>query len=100
MTQYRHGDLLIVPVDSIPQGAKQTKKTKDRILAYGEVTGHAHRLSDGLVLELEGRTYFKTTVETTLSHEEHGPLKFKPGNYMVTHQREYSPERGAINVRD
>ena len=100
MTMYRHGDLLIMPVCGVPKGAKKVKKSKERILAYGEVTGHAHRLSTGEVTELKGITYFKTTVETLLTHEEHGPLAFPPGSYQVIHQREFSPEYGSINVRD
>ena len=100
MEQYRHGDLLIMPVDSIPKGAKQTEKSKQRILAYGEVTGHAHRLSAGTVTELGGETFFTTTVETTLTHDEHGPIVFKPGNYRVVHQKEYSPDYGSVRVAD
>lgn len=98
--QYRHGDLLIEPVAKVPSGTKKTKKSKERILAYGEVTGHAHRLSAGVVTELNGVTYFTTEVETTLTHEEHGPITFKPGAYKVTHQREYSPEYGSVAVLD
>lgn len=98
--QYRHGDLLIMPVASIPKGTKKTKKSKERILAYGEVTGHAHRLSSGEVTELKGVTYFSVKETTLLTHEEHGPLKFEPGNYKVIHQVEYSPEYGRIGVVD
>jgi hypothetical protein len=98
--QVRQGDLLIESIDSIPAEAKQTKKTKDRILAYGEVTGHAHRLGDGTVLELNGMTFFSIQSETKLTHEEHGEITFAPGNYRVTHQQEYSPERGSIRVAD
>lgn len=100
MKQYRHGDLLIMPIDKLPRGTKKTKKSKERILAYGEVTGHAHRLSAGSVTERNGVTYFTAEVTTTLTHEEHGPITFEPGAYKVVHQREYSPERGAVNVRD
>lgn len=100
MNQYRHGDLLITPIDKLPNGTKKTKKSKERILAYGEVTGHAHRLSAGTVTELRGVTYFTTAVTTTLTHEEHGPITFEPGTYKVVHQREYSPEYGSIAVRD
>lgn len=98
--QYRHGDLLIVPVSEVPKGAKKTGKSKERILAYGEVTGHAHRLSSGEVTELKGETFFTTKEVTLLTHEEHGPIEFKPGTYRVIHQKEYSPEYGSINVRD
>lgn len=98
--QVRQGDLLIEPISMMPKGAKQTEKTKLRILAYGEVTGHAHRLSAGTILELGGETFFSTDVETILSHDEHGPITFTPGVYKVTHQKEYSPDYGVIPVAD
>ena len=98
--QYRHGDLLIVPIAEVPKRAKAGKKSKERVLAYGEVTGHAHRLSAGKVTELKGVTYFTTEVDTLLTHEEHGPLLFKPGAYKVIHQVEYSPEFGKVGVVD
>jgi hypothetical protein len=100
MEQYRHGDLLIVPVKAVPKKSKKAKKSNERVLAYGEVTGHAHRLSAGTVTELGGDTFFATDVKTTLTHEEHGPITFEPGCYRVIHQREYSPERGSIRVVD
>lgn len=40
---FRQGDVLIRPVASIPDGLKKVPLDKGRvILAYGEVTGHAH----------------------------------------------------------
>jgi len=98
MEQYRHGDLLIIPVDALPAGLK---KKKDLILAAGEVTGHHHRLSNtAVVLENATELYFEAKKETTLTHEEHGPLVFKPGNYRVIRQREFSPEYGERRVAD
>jgi len=90
MKQYRHGDLLITPVESVPAGCKVKK---DNILAAGEVTGHHHRLSGGTVLEKDGDMFFEVKDEAKLTHEEHGPIVFSTGFYHVRRQQEYSPER-------
>ena len=41
--QIRQGDVLLVPVDNVAPAAATTKVQV--ILAEGEITGHAHRLS-------------------------------------------------------
>jgi hypothetical protein len=91
MEQYRHGDLLIVRVDSVPKGCSVKK---DRILAEGEVTGHHHRLSEGGTVLTKGDDMFLDIKEKAeLTHEEHGPILFSTGTYRVIRQREFSPER-------
>lgn len=74
---YRHGDILLVPT-KIPDGAKQIKIENEYILAFGEKTGHAHRLKSAqtgaptfLVFEYDGERYIKVEGKTELSHEEH-----------------------------
>lgn len=43
----RQGDVLLVPVKALPPGCTEVPNDKGRIvLAYGEVTGHAHAISD------------------------------------------------------
>lgn len=89
--QYRHGDLLIVAEEALPKNAKPSKEL---VLAYGEVTGHAHRLSKGAqTYSVGGATWFRAVPGTQLTHEEHGPIAFEPGVYRVIRQREYTPER-------
>ena len=94
----RQGDLLIMKIDKIPEGAF---KQKNRILAEGEATGHMHELDSGDVYEKDGTLYFKVTEAdgVTLKHPEHGALTFGPGEYKVIKQREYEP-RGWRYVRD
>ncbi|OGT54434.1 MAG: hypothetical protein A3E01_02990 [Gammaproteobacteria bacterium RIFCSPHIGHO2_12_FULL_63_22] len=42
---YRQGDVLIVPAKAIPKGVEPISRDKGRVvLAYGEVTGHAHAI--------------------------------------------------------
>lgn len=86
----RQGDLLIVKVKGIPEGAV---KQKNRVLAEGEITGHMHELDSGEVYEKSGTLYFKVADNQTftLKHQEHGALTFEPGAYKVIRQREYEP---------
>lgn len=109
---YRQGDVIIQRVDAMPaQGLTQVEKDNGRtILAYGEVTGHAHAVQGESVslYELidssdvaEMRDRFLTVEEdaAVVSHEEHAPIDLPAGTYKITIQREYSPE-GIRNVAD
>lgn len=43
----RQGDVLLVPVAAMPEGCKEVPHEGSRIvLMHGEVTGHAHAISD------------------------------------------------------
>lgn len=47
---FRQGDVMIVPVDRVPDGLKSVPLENGRvILAHGERTGHAHALVDPCV---------------------------------------------------
>ena len=44
---FRQGDVLIIPVKSIPKTAEPIAREQGRVvLAHGEVTGHAHAIRD------------------------------------------------------
>lgn len=96
----RQGDLLIIKVKEIPQGAI---KRENMVLAEGEATGHMHELDSGEVYEKNGILYFKVSEGNIaiLNHPEHKAITFEPGDYKVVRQREYVPGewRGRI-VRD
>lgn len=102
VTMLRQGDVLLVPVASVPQSAK-VQKVKGRIvLAHGEVTGHAHTV-DGrraqLLIAEGGMTYLTVEQLTEVRHQEHAPMTLQPGKYKVVRQREYTPE-AIRNVAD
>lgn len=93
----RQGDILIIPIDTRPDGlTSQPRDVAGRlVLAEGEVTGHAHAIADpGADLfgsDLEDR--FLTVLAeggVTLRHEEHAPIVLPPGNYVVRRQREWT----------
>lgn len=97
---YRQGDVLLVqrPVGA---KAKATKRKGDLILAYGEVTGHCHRIkAKGVqVFEHEGTRWIrvpkagKTKDGAELTHEEHGTVKVAPGEYEVVIQSEVTADQ-------
>ena len=89
MKQYRHGDVLVVRIDEIPQ---DVKKLDHLVLAWGEVTGHKHQLDVGELFETKnGKLYFRLNKKGRLSHEEHKTIELPAGNYEVIGQREYYP---------
>ena len=90
------GDVLIRQVANVPQEAKPVGRDDERVvLAYGEVTGHAHAISEKLAqlfLTPDGRQYLNAGELVHLVHEEHDTIQIPPGNYEILLQREYSPE--------
>jgi hypothetical protein len=97
---WRHGDVLIAEVESIPaEAARQTHTT----LAYGEVTGHSHRIAEpgtAQLFELDGVLYLDVVAAlATVVHEEHAAIELPQGTYRVWIQREYTPEE-IVRVRD
>ncbi len=95
---YRHGDLLIVKTEKIPQGCK---KRETNIILDGEVTGHAHRLNNGVVFEKDELVYLRVVDKSAVTHEEHKTIELPAGDYQVIRQREYRPYDRAIEfVRD
>ncbi len=112
--QIRQGDVLLVTTTHrITKEAKPVPRDRGRVvLAYGEVTGHAHAL-DGALTELfeerDGALYLRLGAGDELRHVdslesfgptgEHGSQTLAAGTYRVIRQREYSPEQ-IRNVAD
>ena len=100
--QYRHGDVFIQRVDTLPNDVQPVAFAGDIILALGEVTGHAHRIAEhhGVEMWSMGDQRYITVAEPSdLTHEEHGPITLPPGTYQVKQQRVYTPE-AIRTVRD
>ena len=102
----RQGDVLVERVDSIPADAKTKPRDRNRvILAYGEVTGHAHQIADpdaaGAVLltVAESATFLRLAKKAQLVHEEHAVINIPAGDYKITIQREYQYGE-TMKVRD
>lgn len=103
---YRQGDVLIVAVDTIPDGAKRVARDNGRvILACGEVTGHAHAITERDVEKREYHLargiaeYLDAPTGANILHEEHDTVSLPPGRYQIIHQRGYTPTQ-IVRVRD
>ena len=70
------------------------EKRKDKNLAEGEVTGHAHRCnSDTATVFGEGAARLLVCPDgTEVTHEEHKTIDIPPGEYDITIQREIDPD--------
>lgn len=107
IVQFRQGDVLIERIDNLPQEAKLAAVPRDNgriVLAYGEVTGHAHAITQSKAVmfmdtgslpggadALGSRRFLDIKEETVLAHEEHAPITLPPGLYEVIRQREFDP---------
>lgn len=116
MKQIRQGDVLLTPAAKLPAGCAEVPLDKGRIvLAYGEVTGHAHAIADhgqavrtiGPEAAAEiaeaavaraklwraptGERYLEVREQVHLTHEEHTAHAIPPGIYQVPQQVEYTP---------
>lgn len=108
-SSYRQGDVLLVPCDDIPLGAREEAAEAGQVvLAHGEHTGHSHVMRGDRVCYFRddgtggGGAYIRVTGRepVDLSHEEHSPLAIPPGTYRVVQQREYQPRAVPRFVRD
>jgi len=121
MKMYRHGDVLLIKVDKLPENIKFVEKTNNVILE-GEVTGHAHKLEgNAKILEIAQEIANKANIrwaingedveekgiigyavvdgKTDLVHEEHNTITLPTGIYQIRRQREYD-EKAIRFVQD
>jgi hypothetical protein len=106
--QYRQGDVLVEAVDFHPSHVSASRKVVAAndgrlILAYGEESGHAHAVLDdnASLVELNGTLYLVVDEPgATITHEEHPAIELPTGEYKVTRQRQYSPDKASEWVYD
>lgn len=100
MSLWRHGDILIQTVDTIPQDADKMKKP---ILAAGDATGHRHQIKDAKTARLyrtrQGMFLEVVADSAELVHPEHDTIVLPKGQYRVWRQREFS-DFGVLTVGD
>ena len=87
---FRHGDLLIRKVPSIP---KTAIPTSTNVIAEGEKTGHNHELkgSHQVFEMLDKQLYLEAKQDVILKHEDHNTLTLPSGCYIIESQRKYDP---------
>lgn len=112
MKQFRQGDVFLEEVDpkTVPTKGRITipKDGNRTILAYGEVTGHAHAILDPEDVEQgteffefeNGERFLVTPRGISLVHEEHGTIELPPAMFRVTIQREYQEDGSWQAVMD
>lgn len=91
--QARQGDVLIEEVNEIPSDAKEVGRDEfDRIvLAYGEVTGHAHAIKNKQVKHYVSNdaVYLDVVEKSKVTHEEHKEIPLDSKKYRVIRQTEF-----------
>jgi hypothetical protein len=110
---YRQGDILVVPILSLPPAVKPLPRDPalGAVLAFGEATGHAHAIR-----EHEAVLYVADNNEphspqsrflsvggaepVPLRHEEHAWILLPPGHYRVVRQRTFVPHTTPRLVAD
>ena len=92
---WRQGDIYFVKLDEEIDSERGTP-VKNGIIAKGETTGHAHRVSQssiaaGALLSLVGRSLFLRSPEAgaTIVHDEHRSIELPAGSYAVVPQQEF-----------
>lgn len=91
MKYIQQGDVILKPSTTIPEGERVVdQQVTDKVLAYGEVTGHSHRVVDGEaeVIKILGRLYLRALTECRVVHEEHKPVVIPAGTYEINIVRE------------
>jgi hypothetical protein len=117
---FRQGDVLIIAVAAGLLGARPKQRERGGVvLAYGEVTGHSHRIEEpsaalmvlddqsamaeaarqllasvGLTMEIRDEDVvgvLDTPKGGHIEHEEHGTIPLREKYHVVLRQREYSP---------
>ncbi len=96
--QARQGDIFFKTVSKDNLPSKLKKKT-DNILAYGEVTGHSHKIMSPSISEMEsfvdekGDIYVLSPNEDIrIGHDEHDVITLPKNEWIcVSRQREYDP---------
>jgi hypothetical protein len=120
-TMFRQGDVLLVKVERAPKNLHPRLPVKAGIvLAYGEVTGHAHVLDPEKVRafvpnqtgawDASAERYIQVLEKTALQHldlpaggvptGEHADIALEPGMYQVIRQREWDDSMETRYVSD
>lgn len=102
--QIRQGDILIQPIEQIPEKAISENITEDKrfIVATGDSLPFAHYLESekAQIVGFNGIRYIEAFKKTRIKHEgTHTDLPIQKGKNQILHQREYTPEE-IRNVAD
>lgn len=85
---YQQGDVLIESVSKLPDDAKKINASPI-VLASGVNTHSIDDVVNCSAYSGDGLLFLDVKSPVVLSHEEHKPIKIKPGLYSVRKVREY-----------
>lgn len=98
---FAQGDVMLIPVDSLPKGLDPVRSEKGALIVTHSETGHHH-----VVMERPGVQMFQDKMDlfrsflvldsaADLEHlrtfDTHESVRLSPGIWEVRRQREYSP---------
>lgn len=91
MKAYRHGEILLLKIDKMPENAKELET---KIFATGS-SNNNHSVMTGKLFKKENELYLEAK-DTSLLHPEHSPnigdAKIEDGFYQIITQVEYTPD--------
>tara|TARA_Y100001949_G_scaffold68583_1_gene58139 strand:- start:200 stop:526 length:327 start_codon:yes stop_codon:yes gene_type:complete len=93
----RHGDVIITRITAEEYENLHFPHKSDTVIAYGEATGHHHKLqakagqAQVLVNKSQETQAFSVKNDTKLVHEEHKTVTIPKGYYKVEFEKEYEP---------
>ena len=94
MNIYRQGDLVIKPIEKLPENLKVISEEDEFVLAEGEQTGHKHILvaepqTMKILQDTNGKFYLDFSSSVNLTHQEHQIITIPFGIYEVGNEQEY-----------
>lgn len=103
MTRYwQQGDVLIKELPEKEESRpwrlrgvekRKTKEVEELTAAYGESTGHSHRIVGRIKKYIPdyptNEIVFELLEEATIYHEEHGEITLPPGKYFIEQVQEF-----------
>lgn len=106
MNLYRHGDVLLILRETYER-QEDSPPVSEVVVAEGEATGHAHRVSGpGALLQDESDEQTQDVRRLylpqggTIYHEEHAAISLPPGVYEVRIQQTMTQAGQWARVRD
>lgn len=95
--QALHGDVILTKT-GFGKDFESMPEVKDQCLAYGEATGHSHKVfgnEEDFILRECPKTkerHLRVVGDSVaLKHQEHSPIVLPPGDYRIGIQKEYDP---------
>ena len=90
MSYIRQGDVLFIPINTIPNASF---KKKVLVVAEGEFTGHHHQFMENqasivTLYQMDEQLFSDISQDAVLIHDEHDSIKIPSGKYEIKIQRE------------